>query len=403
MFSKKIQDIAKSAEKSLADEFARIDNISYHNTAKVMEAFSEFRVSKECLLGSDGYGYDDRGREVLDKVVARVFNAEDAFIRHNIINGTHALTIALFGILRPGDVMLAVTGKPYDTLDEVIGLKEANGTGSLADFGIEYRQVELGEDFSEQLKDPRVKMVYIQRSKGYVNRPTLSVEEINKIVEFSHARSNAYVVVDNCYGEFVDITEPEADLIIGSLIKNPGGGFAESGGYIAGKKEAVELCSYRYSCPAIGLEAGATLDQNKNLYRGFFYAPHTVAQALKTAHFAAACFDACGFEVSPKAGEKRNDIIQTVTLGEPEKLIKFCQGIQAGSPIDSYVAPMPWAMPGYSDEVIMAAGAFIQGSSIELSADGPMREPYLAFLQGGLTYESGRYGIMKALEFILEK
>ena len=403
MFSKRIQDIARAAEESLRDEFARIDEISHFNTTKVMEAFSEFRVSKECLLGTDGYGYDDRGREVLDKVVARVFNAEDAFIRHNIINGTHALTIALFGILRPGDVMLAVTGKPYDTLDEVIGMKGANGTGSLADFGIEYRQVELGEDFSEQLKDSRVKMVYIQRSKGYVNRPTLSVEEINKIAEFSHARSNAYVVVDNCYGEFVDTAEPNADLIIGSLIKNPGGGFAESGGYIAGKKEAVELCSYRYSCPAIGLEAGATLDQNKNLYRGFFYAPHTVAQALKTAQFAAACFEASGFEVSPKAGEKRNDIIQTVTLGDPDKLIKFCQGIQAGSPIDSYVAPMPWAMPGYSDEVIMAAGAFIQGSSIELSADGPMREPYLAFLQGGLTYESGRYGIMKALEFILER
>ncbi len=403
MFSQKIQDIANRAELALCDEFARIDEISHHNTVKVMEAFSEFRVSKECLLGSDGYGYDDRGREVLDKVVARVFNAEDAFIRHNMINGTHALTIALFGILRPGDVMLAVTGKPYDTLDEVIGMKEANGTGSLADFGIEYRQVELGEDFSEQLKDPRVKMVYIQRSKGYVNRPTLSVEEINKIVEFSHARSNAYVVVDNCYGEFVDMTEPKADLIIGSLIKNPGGGFAESGGYIAGKKEAVELCSYRYSCPAIGLEAGATLDQNKNLYRGFFYAPHTVSQALKTAQFAAACFEACGFEVSPKAGEKRNDIIQTVTLGDPDKLIKFCQGIQAGSPIDSYVSPMPWAMPGYSDEVIMAAGAFVQGSSIELSADGPMREPYIAFLQGGLTYESGKYGIMKALEYILGK
>ena len=402
MFSKRIEDIARAAEGSLRDEFARIDEIAHHNTAKVMEAFSEFRVSKECLLGSDGYGYDDRGRETLDKVVAKVFNAEDAFIRHNIINGTHALTIALFGILRPGDVMLAVTGKPYDTLDEVIGLKGADGTGSLADFGIEYRQVELGEDFSEQLKDPRVKMVYIQRSKGYVNRPTLSVEEINKIVEFSHARSNAYVVVDNCYGEFVDTAEPNADLIIGSLIKNPGGGMAESGGYIAGKKEAVELCSYRYSCPAIGLEAGATLDQNKNLYRGFFYAPHTVAQALKTAQFAAACFETAGFEVSPKPGEKRNDIIQTVTLGDPDKLIKFCQGIQAGSPIDSYVAPMPWAMPGYSDEVIMAAGAFVQGSSIELSADGPMREPYLAFLQGGLTYESGRYGIMKALEFILE-
>ncbi len=402
MFSKRIEDIARAAEGSLRDEFARIDEIAHHNTAKVMEAFSEFRVSKECLLGSDGYGYDDRGRETLDKVVAKVFNAEDAFIRHNIINGTHALTIALFGILRPGDVMLAVTGKPYDTLDEVIGLKGADGTGSLADFGIEYRQVELGEDFSEQLKDPRVKMVYIQRSKGYVNRPTLSVEEINKIVEFSHARSNAYVVVDNCYGEFVDTAEPKADLIIGSLIKNPGGGMAESGGYIAGKKEAVELCSYRYSCPAIGLEAGATLDQNKNLYRGFFYAPHTVAQALKTAQFAAACFETAGFEVSPKPGEKRNDIIQTVTLGDPDKLIKFCQGIQAGSPIDSYVAPMPWAMPGYSDEVIMAAGAFVQGSSIELSADGPMREPYLAFLQGGLTYESGRYGIMKALEFILE-
>ncbi len=402
MFSNKILDIAKRAEESLFSEFTRIDEVSRYNTEKVLSAFNEFRVSKECLLGSDGYGYDDKGRDTLDLVVAKVFNQESAFIRHNIINGTHALTIALFGILRPGDIMLSVTGKPYDTLDEVIGIGGANGTGSLADYGIEYRQVELGEDFSEELKDPRVKMVYIQRSKGYVNRPTLSVDEINKIADFSHARSNAYVVVDNCYGEFVDITEPRADLIIGSLIKNPGGGVARSGGYIAGKKEAVELCSYRYSCPAIGLEAGASLDENRMLYKGFFYAPHTVAQALKTAQFAAAVFEECGFEVSPKAGEKRNDIIQTVTLGSPDKLIKFCQGIQAGSPIDSYVSPMPWAMPGYSDEVIMAAGAFVQGSSIELSADGPMREPYLAFLQGGLTFESGRYGILKALEYILE-
>lgn len=402
-FNKEITEAAKRAQESLTAEFERIDEISYKNTEKVMTAFADNRASSECLNGTDGYGYNDKGRETLDKIVAQSFNAEDAFIRHNIINGTHALTIALFGILRPGDVMLAVTGKPYDTLDSVIGLGGADGTGSLADFGIEYREVPLGADFSEELKDKKVKMVYIQRSKGYVNRPTLSVEQIDSIVDFTKQRSDAYVVVDNCYGEFVDIKEPSADLIIGSLIKNPGGGMAQSGGYIAGKKEAVELCTYRYSCPAIGIEAGATLDQNRLLYKGFFYAPHTVAQALKTAHFASALFAQYGFDVSPKPNEKRNDIIQTITLGDPDKLVRFCRGIQAGAPIDSYVSPIPDAMPGYSDPVIMAAGTFVQGASIELSADGPMREPYAAFMQGGLTYESGKYGIMKALEYILEK
>lgn len=402
MFSEKAIKTVNDAEKELTEEFKRIDETAIKNTARVIDAFREFRVAKEDLNGTDGYGYNDRGREKLDKIVARVFDKEAAFIRHNIINGTHALTIALFGLLRPGDAMLAVTGKPYDTLDEVIGINGKNGMGCLADYGIEYRESLFGCDFSEQLKDEKVKIVYVQRSKGYVNRPTLSVEEINKIVDFTHKNSNARVVVDNCYGEFVEEEEPRADLIIGSLIKNPGGGMAPSGAYIAGKKECVDLCSYRYSCPAIGLEAGATLDQNRNLYKGFFYAPHTVAQALKTATLASAVLEKMGYEVSPKPHEKRHDIIQAITFGKPEALVKFCQGIQAGSPIDSFALPIADDMPGYADRVIMAAGAFNQGASIELSADGPMREPYVAFMQGALTYESGKYGVLSAVDFLLK-
>ncbi len=405
--------LTKKAEQELAEIFADIDRIAFENTKKVMDSFKNNRVDETCFAGTSGYGYDDKGRDTLDRIYAEVFGAQSAFVRHSIVNGTQAIAIALYGLLRPSDIMLSVTGKPYDTLEEVIGIAGTPGNGSLTDFGVEYRQVDLldgGFNYSEienQLKDggERVKIVFLQRSKGYMNRPTLTVEQIGEMVKFIKARSNAYVVVDNCYGEFTETREPcavGADLIMGSLIKNPGGGIAESGGYIAGTAKAVELASYRLTTVGVGLECGASLGNNKSLYKGFFFAPHIVAQAIKTAHFAAYIFESIGFDVNPHWHERRADIIQAVHLNKPEGLIAFCQGIQSGSPIDSYVSPEPWAMPGYTDEVIMAAGAFTQGSSIELSADGPMRPPYTAFMQGGLTYESGKLGILCAAEKILE-
>ena len=411
--NEKILKITEEAEEKLDKIFKQFDKTAYKNTVKIMEAFSRHRVDESCLKGTTGYGYGDKGRDTLDEIWAEVFGAERAFVRHNIVSGTHALTIGLFGILRPGDIMLSVTGKPYDTLDEVIGINGADGTGSLADFGVEYRQVDMkgGVDL-EGVKNAlteygqRVKMVFIQRSKGYMNRKTLSCEEIGQVVKLTKSMSDAFVVVDNCYGEFVEECEPTAygaDLIIGSLIKNPGGGMAETGGYLAGTAKAVELCSYRFTCPGVGLECGATLDQNKNMYRGLFYAPHTVAASLKTAALAAYTFEKLGYEVSPRYDEDRHDIIQTIQFLAKEPLCAFCRGIQAGSPIDAYVTPEPWDMPGYSDEVIMAAGTFVSGASIELSADAPIRAPYTAFFQGGLTYESGKYGIMTSAEYLLKE
>ncbi|MBQ2806978.1 MAG: methionine gamma-lyase family protein, partial [Clostridia bacterium] len=364
---------------------------------------------------TSGYGYDDRGRDTLDAIWADVMDAEAAFVRHQIVNGTQALTIGLFGLLRPGDVMLSVAGKPYDTLEDVIGITGKAGDGSLADFGVKYDQVELtsaGEfDFDGiadklSLYGESVKVVFVQRSKGYLNRKTLSCAQIGELVKFVKERCSAYVVVDNCYGEFTEEKEPTAygaDMIIGSLIKNPGGGMAETGGYIAGTARAVELASYRLTSPGVGCEVGATMGQNKSLYKGLFYAPHTVAQALKTAHLAAYVFEALGFAVEPRWNEQRYDIIQTVITGSPEGLCALCRGIQAGSPVDAYVTPEPWAMPGYNDPVIMAAGAFVQGSSIELSADGPLRPPYTAYFQGGLTYESGKIGILSAAQSMLKE
>ena len=411
--NEKILKIAEEAEEKLDKVFRQFDKTAYNNTAKIMEAFSRHRVDESCFAGTSGYGYGDKGRDTLDEIWAEVFGAERAFVRHNIVSGTHALTIGLFGILRPGDIMLSVTGKPYDTLDEVIGINGSDGTGSLADFGVEYRQVDMkgGVDL-EGVKNAlseygqRVKMVFIQRSKGYMNRKTLSCEEIGQVVKLTKSMSDAFVVVDNCYGEFVEECEPTAygaDLIVGSLIKNPGGGMAESGGYLAGTAKAVELCSYRFTCPGVGLECGASLNQNKNMYRGLFYAPHTVAASLKTAALAAYMFEKLGYEVSPKYDEDRHDIIQTIQFLSKEPLCAFCRGIQAGSPVEAYVTPEPWDMPGYSDEVIMAAGTFVSGASIELSADAPIREPYTAFFQGGLTYESGKYGIMTAAEYLLKE
>ena len=412
-FSQKVQSLTAEAESALSDIFKRIDDISFKNTSRIMDAFREHRVSEAVFNPTSGYGYNDRGREILDEIWADVFGAEAAFVRHSIVNGTQALTIGLFGLLRPNDILFSIAGKPYDTLDEVIGNVGEAGNGSLRDFGVEYRQADLFDDGSFDLETikkvlteegDRIKVVFIQRSKGYLNRKTLSVDAIGEIISFVRSiKSDCFIVVDNCYGEFTEEREPcavGADMVIGSLIKNPGGGMAESGGYIAGTKKAVELASFRLTSVGCGLEVGATLGQNKSLYKGLFYAPHTTAQAIKTAHLAAYIFGerGLGFDVEPRWDEPRYDIIQSVITHSAEGLCAICRGIQAGSPIDSYVVPEPWEMPGYTDKVIMAAGAFTQGSSIELSADGPLREPYTAYLQGGLTYESGKIGIMSAAE-----
>ena len=410
-FSEKILTLTAEAEAALAPRFAKFDETAFRGTQRVLAAFAEHKVSEAHFAGTNGYGYDDMGRDALDKIYADVFGAESAFVRYSIANGTNALTIGLFGLLCPGDILLSVTSRPYDTLNEVIGAEDNNGNGSLKDFGVEYRQIDLLDNGCADLGaiadtlGSRVKVVFIQRSKGYLNRKTLSVAQIGELVNVVRAHSKtAYVMVDNCYGEFTEDREPTAvgaDLIVGSLIKNPGGGMAESGGYLAGSARAVELASYRLTSPGTGLEVGATLGQNRSLYKGFFYAPHTTAQALKTAALAAYLFEALGCTVEPRWNDDRFDIIQAVQCGTAEGLCAFCRGIQSGSPVDAFVTPEPWAMPGYKDEVIMAAGAFTQGSSIELSADGPLRPPFTAYLQGGLTYESGKYAIMRAADAML--
>lgn len=407
--------LAKEAEAALAPHFARIDEIAARNTERVLDAFRAERVSDTMFVPSSGYGYDDRGRETLDRVYARVFGCEAALVRHSIACGTHALTIGLFALLRPGDILLSVTGKPYDTLDEVIGITGEKGAGSLSDFGVEYACVALKEDGSPdytgigQALDrygARVKVAFIQRSKGYLDRPTLTVDEIGKLAHFIKERSSACVMVDNCYGEFVEEREPVsvgADLMVGSLIKNPGGGIAECGGYLAGRADLIKLAANRLTSPGEGGEVGATLGQNKPMYKGFFFAPHVVAQAVKTAHFAAYIFEKLGYPCEPRWDEPRADIIQAVRCGDARTLVAFCRGIQAGSPVDAFVTCEPWEMPGYTDPVVMAAGTFTQGSSLELSADGPIREPYLAYFQGGLTYESGKIGILSAAKSVLEE
>ena len=413
-FIERITALAKEAEAALSARFEEIERVSFENTQRVMDAFREHRVSDSMFQSSSGYGNGDRGRDVLDEIWADVMGCEAAFVRHGIVSGTHALTIGLFGLLRPNDILYSIAGKPYDTLEEVIGLCGEAGNGSLRDFGVDYMQTELNEDGSFRFKEiretleknPNVKVAFIQRSKGYLNRKTLSVAQIGEAVKVVKSiRPDVFVVVDNCYGEFVETVEPThvgADLVIGSLIKNPGGGMAESGGYLAGTSRAVELAGYRLTSVGIGLEQGATLGQNKSLYKGLFYAPHTVAQALKTAHLAAYVFENLGYEVEPRWDEPRHDIIQSVQTRSEEGLCAFCRGIQQGSPVDAFVTPEPWDMPGYSDRVIMAAGGFTQGSSIELSADGPIRPPYTAFFQGGLTYESGKIGILSAAQSLLE-
>lgn len=401
-FSQELLARAAQCEALLADTFRRLEETAFLNTQKVMRAFSDNRLSDRHFNGTVGYGYNDDGRDLCDKLFADSFGAEAGFARAGIISGTHALTIALQGLLRPGDVLLSVTGKPYDTLESVIGIQPCKG--SLAEFGVRYEQIDLIDHATldlpairARLEQGGVKVLYAQRSKGYDARRTLTVAELNQLSALAKTYPGVFFVVDNCYGEFVETEEPKADLLVGSLIKNPGGGMAESGGYLVGSAEAVELASYRLTVPGIGLEAGATLGTTKNLIKGLFYAPHTVMQALKTAHFAAALLESYGYACSPAALEPRADIIQTVDCGDADKLLRFCRGIQAGSPVDSFVTPEGWAMPGYHDEVVMAAGAFVQGASIELSADGPIRPPYRVFLQGGLTYESGKYGILSAV------
>lgn len=409
IISEKLLKLAEEAEEALKEKFRHFDSVSFINTKKVLDAFREERVAEAMFAGSSGYGYDDRGRDTLDRIYARVFNKEAALVRHTLISGTHTLSTGLFGLLRPGDVMLSVTGKPYDTLDEVIGIKdEGQNNGSLKDFGITYKQIELTKDGKidiektvEILKNEKIKVVYIQRSKGYLDRPTLPVSEMNELYKAVKEVSDAYVFIDNCYGEFVEENEPDADVIAGSLIKNPGGGMAETGGYLAGSAKAIELISYRLTSVGIGSEAGCTLNTMKSMYKGFFYAPHTTAQALKTAALAAYIFEKMGYYTNPKWNDDRYDIIQAIHMCSGDKLCAFCRGIQAGSPVDAYVTPEPWDMPGYSDSVIMAAGTFTQGASIELSADGPMKEPYIAYFQGGLTYESGKVGILSAASQVL--
>lgn len=406
----RLLELAEKTERSCREEFDEIESVSSFNGQKVLKAFIDNRVSEGCLKGTTGYGYGDIGRDTLDKVFAQAFGGQDALVRHTFVNGTHALSTALFGVLRSGDKLVSITGKPYDTLEEVIGIRGVKGNGSLADFGIKYCQVDLldsGEPDFERIKEMSkgAKVAYIQRSRGYSLRPSLSVETIGKMAAAAKsAKPDIIVMVDNCYGEFVERQEPlqvGADLIIGSLIKNPGGGIAPTGGYIAGRKDLVEHCADRFTCVGLGKEVGCSLESNREMYLGFFMAPEVVANALKTSVFACKLFEQLGFRTFPAACEKRTDIIASVCLENEENLTAFCRGIQKGSPVDSYVVPEAWEMPGYDSKVIMAAGAFTMGASIELSADAPIREPFAVWLQGGLTYSSGKTGIILAAQEML--
>lgn len=409
--SKEVLEYGARIEAALEDRFTEIDGNAEYNQLKVIAAMQKNRVSDIHFSGTTGYGYNDLGRETLEQVYADVFHTEDALVRPQIVCGTHALYTALAGNLRPGDELLSPVGKPYDTLEEVIGIRESNG--SLREYGISYRQVDLLPDGTFDYDgiraaiNEKTKLVTIQRSKGYQTRPSFSVKQIGELIAFvKKIKPDVICMVDNCYGEFVDTIEPSdvgADIMVGSLIKNPGGGLAPIGGYIAGRKDCVENASYRMTCPGLGMEVGATLGVNRSLYQGFFLAPMVTKGALKGAVFAANIYEKLGFPVVPNSTEPRQDIIQAVTLGTPEGLVAFCQGIQAAAPVDSFVTPEPWDMPGYDSQVIMAAGAFIQGSSIELSADGPMKPPYAVYFQGGLTWEHAKLGILKSLQYMVDK
>lgn len=404
--------LAKESEAECKDIFEDFSETADYNGQKVLKAFIDNRVSESCLKGTTGYGYGDLGRDTIDKVFAQALGGEDALVRHTFVNGTHALSTALFGVLRAGDVIVSVTGKPYDTLEEVIGIRNTKGSGSLIDFGVIYNQVDLLSDgtpdydqISKKSKDAKV--VYIQRSRGYSLRPSLCIDVIEKIVKAAKsANENVIVMVDNCYGEFVEKREPldvGADLIIGSLIKNPGGGISSTGGYIAGRADLVEKCADRLTCIGMGKEVGCSLNQNREILLGFFMAPQVVESALKTSAFACRFYEKLGFETFPKSGEERTDIIASILLEDENKLVAFCQGIQKGSPVDSFAVPEAWDMPGYDSKVIMAAGAFTMGASIELSADAPIREPFAAWLQGGITYPTGKQGVILSAQEMLNK
>ncbi|MDY3844510.1 MAG: methionine gamma-lyase family protein [Ruminococcus sp.] len=408
----RIIKLAEKAEEKCTDIFRKIDECAEYNGAKVLKAFAENRVSEPCFYGSTGYGYGDVGREVIDKVYADIMETEDALVRHNFVSGTHALSVALFGVLRTGDKIVSITGKPYDTLEEVIGISGKAGNGSLKDYGVLYAQVDLNSDgtakldaITDAVKDAKV--AYIQRSRGYSLRKAFSVADIAEMIKAARkGNPDVIIMVDNCYGEFVEEFEPThvgADIIIGSLIKNAGGGIARTGGYIAGRADLIELCSYRLTCVGMGKEVGCTLDMNREILLGLFFAPDVTANALKTSAFAIVLFNMTGFECSPSNDDARGDIITAVKLGNEELLTAFCQGIQKGAPVDSFVTPEAWDMPGYNSKVIMAAGAFTMGASIELSADAPIREPYAVWMQGGITYTSGKIGVMLALQEMLNK
>lgn len=405
--------LMEETEAALVDQFAGIDEIAAFNQLKVLKAFQKHRISYAHFGETSGYGYDDLGRDALDQVYAEVFGAEDALVRHHIVSGTQAIASCLYGVLRPGDTMVSVAGRPYDTMEEVIGLRGEPDCGSLKDFGVKYQQVDLlpgGEidydGIQAKLMEHRCKLALIQRSRGYDWRDSLTVEQIGKMIACIKAVDpNVVCMVDNCYGEFVETREPTqvgADIIVGSLIKNAGGSLALSGGYIAGRKDLIEKISYRLTAPGLGRHTGASLGFNRNLFQGLFMAPHVVGQSIKTAVLCAGMFERLGFEVCPAPDAVRSDIIQAIKLKTPENVIKFCQAIQKGSPIDSYVTPEPWDMPGYEEPVIMAAGAFVQGASIELSADAPICPPYIAYMQGGIVYDAAKIGILKAVDAMSE-
>lgn len=404
-----IENLANEAEKNIENVFKKIEEVEAYNSIKVMNAFQKYRISEIHFNSTTGYGYGDIGRDTCEKVFSEIFKSEDCIVRGQFISGTHALTVALFSLLRPGDTLLSVTGKPYDTLDEVIGI--VDNPSSLKSYNINFEQVDLNEDsefdfeaIESILRNKKIKVIEIQRSKGYSNRKSISIEKLEKVIKFiKNIDKDVIIMIDNCYCEFVDTKEPieiGADIIVGSLIKNLGGGIAPNGAYIAGRKDLIQLASERLTVPGEGKEVGPSLGITKSILQGIFMAPSVVAASLKTAVFASYCLEKLGYEVEPKYDSKRADIVQTINFKDENKLIKYCQGIQMGSPIDSDSIPEPWDMPGYTDKVIMAAGAFTQGSSIELSCDGPIRPPYTAFMQGGLTYQYGKLGVLKAIQNI---
>ncbi|MFZ5966603.1 MAG: aminotransferase class I/II-fold pyridoxal phosphate-dependent enzyme [Bacillota bacterium] len=410
--SEAVFELGEATEKEMKEVFHTIDEIVEYNQYKVLKVFQECRVSDIHFNWNTGYGYNDMGREAIERVFAKLFSTEDAIVRPIIVSGTHALTLCLTGILRPGDQLISATGKPYDTLEEVIGIR-GNNNGSLMEFGITYKQIDLLESGDVNLKalaeaiTETTKMVFIQRSTGYSWRKAMTIEDIKTIVDtVKRVNPQTIIMVDNCYGEFLEAKEPTdvgADIMAGSLIKNPGGGLALTGGYIVGKEELVKLISYRLTSPGIGKECGLTFGMTRNMFQGLFLAPHVVGQAVKGGAFCGKLFEKLGYPVSPKCNDQRSDIIQSIQLGTKESVIAFCRGIQAAAPVDSFVRPEPWNMPGYDCPVIMAAGAFVQGSSIELSADAPIKEPYVVYFQGGLTYEHAKYGVLKALQTMLDQ